>query len=96
MDEALDCKPNRTRFKSAPVLHMGGTAEWSARRLENVGLVTSQWGSIPLLPAKFWKADRVALFRFAKPRMRLTVQIGSIPMPSATETRPIRIACGGL
>ena len=83
MVEALDCKPNQTRFESAPVLHMEGTAEWSASRLENGGLVMSQWGSIPLLSSNFWKADRVALFRFAKPRMRFTVQIGSIPMPSA-------------
>ena len=96
MDEALDCKPNRTRFESAPVLHMEGTAEWSATGLENRGLVMSQWGSIPLLSSNFGRQAEMVMLRFAKPRMRLAAQAGSIPAPSATEIRPIRFACGGL
>ncbi len=89
MVEALVCKINITRFESAPVLHMEGTAEWSATGPENRGLVT-EWGSIPLLSSNLRKAGRAAIRLFAKQRPRRKVRKCSIHLPSAMEIRPIR------
>lgn len=97
MVEALVCKTFNTRFESSPVLHVGGAAEWSASGLENRGLVMSQWSSILPSSANIWKSARSVMVLFAKQRMRLTAQAGSIPATSANmesgQTRSVGDGC---